>query len=292
MAILVAASPARAVCYFDAQATGAATGTSWADAYTDLQAALAGPVCTEVWVARGIYKPTATTDPSKSFAIPAGTAVYGGFAGNETMRDARDPKTHPTVLSGDIDNDDAHTADNGIDATAADIRGANSYHVVTITGASGRRVTDSTVLDGFTITGGDANGTFANGNGGGLYCYGADLGNACSPTLEHLVFSGNEAMDGGALFGDGSFGGSSSPRLRRVVFSGNHALLDGGAIYNSAHDVGTSSPVLTDITFANNTADQNGGAIYDDGDEGGIANPKLDAVTFSGNAASNLGGAL
>src|SRR5512143_979561 len=123
--------------YVRAAAAGANDGTSWANAYTDLQTALAAAVASdEIWVAAGAYKPTATTDRTISFALKNGVGIYGGFAGGETLRGQRNPEVNVTILSGDI----------GTPGSAAD----NSYHVVT-TDAS---VTSSAVLDGFTITAG------------------------------------------------------------------------------------------------------------------------------------------
>ena len=78
----------------------------------------------------------------------------------------------------------------------ADIQGDNSYHVVTISGASTGMIDGPTVIDGFTITGGFAKYSGFHSNGGGLNCDGHGNGSGtdaanCSPILRNLVFSGN-----------------------------------------------------------------------------------------------------
>ncbi|RME56571.1 hypothetical protein D6779_10385, partial [Candidatus Parcubacteria bacterium] len=52
LAAMLPSLPATAagLCYVKAGATGAANGTSWADAYTTVQDALADANCTEIWV--------------------------------------------------------------------------------------------------------------------------------------------------------------------------------------------------------------------------------------------------
>jgi len=128
-----------AVIYVNAAAAGSNNGSSWANAYTSLQTALgAANASDEIWVAAATYKPTATTDRTISFAMKNAVGIYGGFVGTETLRSQRNPALHVTTLSGDI----------GTGGSSND----NTYHVVT----AGATVTGSGVLDGFTISGGQA----------------------------------------------------------------------------------------------------------------------------------------
>ena len=293
-----ATTAAAARCYVDGAAGGANIGVSWTDAFTDLQSALTDAACTEVWVAQGVYKPVVPVDtgsvtPSEqavSLDIGPGVAVYGGFAGGETSLAARDPVAHATILSGDLDdNDDSNNADgNFIDETSADIVGSNSRHVVVLNGTAGTSITTSTVLDGFTVTGGDN--TNNTDGGGALWCRGNGAGHACSPTLARLVFSGNRANYGGAVALAGYSGGASSPTLTNVTFSGNSAVTFGGAMFNYG-EAGSCSPTLSSVTFSGNSSANYGGAMVNDGSSGGISTPTLTNVTFSGNSAVN-GGAI
>jgi hypothetical protein len=243
--------PVTHTLYVDASATGGHTGLSWTDAYTDMQAALAVaqacPLVTEVRVAAGVYKPATPTNPisrTVSFVLPAGTAVYGGFPRGGSAWSGRDWQANPTILSGDIDNNDTDPDGDGVIAAAAQ-QGNNSYHVVVSAG-----VTETAVLDGFIITAGRADGPTEQGSGGGL-------ANAnSSPTLTNLRFIGNVA-----IYGAGMANATSNPTLVNVVFNGNVAGLVGGGMVNS---VG-SSPTLINTTFSNNVAmgGGGGGAMYD-----------------------------
>src|SRR6185369_12511693 len=102
LASLTVTRPARAagVCYVNDNAGGTNSGANWTNAYTSLQSALADS-CTEIWVAAGTYKPAAS-DRTVSFALESGTAIYGGFAGTETLLAQRDPLVNVTALSGDL----------------------------------------------------------------------------------------------------------------------------------------------------------------------------------------------
>jgi len=159
LSILVWALPAVADrCYVNHTASGTNSGASWTDSYTSLQAALVEVDCTEVWTAKGAYKPVvpailgavALPERAVSFNINPGVAVYGGFAGGEVSLSARDPATHLTVLSGDIDNnDDSNNADgNAITESYTEIVGSNSQHVVVMNRTGAVPISASTILDG------------------------------------------------------------------------------------------------------------------------------------------------
>ena len=80
-----------AIIYVDANAMGSDNGTSWANAYVSLQSALAAASSgDEIWIAQGVYIPSVALDidgvsgvetREKTFEVPSGVALYGGFAG-------------------------------------------------------------------------------------------------------------------------------------------------------------------------------------------------------------------
>jgi predicted outer membrane repeat protein len=252
------------VLYVDADSTCVTLcGGSWANALKNLQAALsAARSSDQIWVAEGVYYPG--VHRTSTFTLKNEVAVYGGFKGTETQVDQRKPAANPTILSGDIDNNDTNADGNFIAETPADTQGNNAYHVVT-----GDGTTNTAVLDGFIITAGQANDTtYPNNYGGGIY------NNVGSPSLRYITFSGNSAtVNGGGLYNSGS----SNPTLTHVTFSGNSAEYGGGMQNNG------SSPSLNSVTFTNNTA-SNGGGLYNSG------SPTLTNVTFSANSATFGGG--
>lgn len=137
------------VIYVDANATGANDGTSWTDAYVDLQDALTNIVgAYEIWVAKGTYTPDAT-DTSSSFVLNG--SLFGGFDGTEVTKEDRDMSllhtTNATILSGDLAGDDDNSPDFS-DTTRDD----NSKHVVEVTN-------NGVEINGVTIQGGYADAT-------------------------------------------------------------------------------------------------------------------------------------
>ncbi len=258
------------IIYVNGSASGGNTGADWANAYTTLTAALANVpttpanACAEIWVAQGTYKPAGLNgDRNATFQLKSNVAVYGGFTSGQSSLADRDatPATNNTVLSGDLNGDDgANFANNG----------DNSYHVVT-----GSGTLDTAILDGFTVSGGNAN----DGDSCPGACGGGMLNdNNSSPTLTNVTFSGNSAGGGGGMLNNHS----SSPRLTNVTFSGNSASY-GGGMYNW----NSSSPMLTNVTFSSNSASNVGGGMFNN-----QSSPKLMNVTFSSNSASNVGGGM
>jgi hypothetical protein len=149
------------IIYVDEDANGCNNGTSWLDAYKDLQDAFidANNCGTEqIRVAKGTYKPTDMNDTgarSISFELLDDVAVYGGFPTGGGTWSEREPSTYETILSGDI----------GKPNDLSD----NSYHVVK------SQDVNNAILDGFTITAGNADGSGANAYGGGcIYANNSD----------------------------------------------------------------------------------------------------------------------
>ena len=280
-------------------------GTSWGTAFATLTEALAQAGSTdEIWIAEGTYTPG--SNRGDSFTITGtqdGLKIYGGFANGDAFAD-RDPSDHPTVLSGDLDqNDGPDTNGDGLPDSG---RAENAYHVLVFDGGNAigtnvsENITGATMLNGVTVTGGNANkdtfpDRFPDDAGGGLFCDGQGSGNECSLQITDVTFTGNSATNGGAIYNDGTRGGTSSPQIKNTIFTGNTAfstsgVLDGegGAIQNNAFE-GRSSPQITNTIFTGNSA-EDGGAIYT-GAEDGTSNLVATNVTFTGNSAK-YGGAM
>jgi len=262
------------ILFVDHSATGSENGTSWENAFTDLQDALQVAVAPQqIWVAGGIYKPTNTSDRTISFVIQSGVHIFGGFYGAETDIDQRIPDATPTVLTGDLLANDSPLEPYGIRDyyTAPDnpLSLDNSYHVMAC-----NMLSATTVVDNIIITSGHANGTTNNQNkGAGM------LVNNCSNYLwlTNLTIIGNGADQGGGLFLQ-----NSHPTLMKVHIDNNGAFDKGGGIYNDIN----STPLIRETYIRGNHAFY-GGAIYSV-----ESAPKLVNSLLSGNGASSKGGAL
>ena len=263
---------AQSIRYVKPTATGTGSGSSWANASGNLQAMINASVAMDqVWVAAGTYKPTTGSDRNVSFAMKIGVLIYGGFAGSETSLSQR-PVINTTTPSNTILSGDLGTAGNVAD---------NSYHVI----SNPMDLINTAVLDGFIITGGNANGGSSAGSGGGMYNPGNDSGLGASPTVRNCSFQGNSAGIGGAMTNYGS--ATSNPVLVNCLFQNNSAI-QGGAIYNYKNSGAVGNPVLTNCSFQNNSASTSGGAIFNLGNFSNCA-PVLTNCSFQNNSAPQGG---
>ncbi|WP_412465751.1 MBG domain-containing protein [Pedobacter sp. KLB.chiD] len=293
---------------------GNGSGDSWANAMVELADALkqakTNTAINEIWVAKGTYKPKYSPQDGANFGTDQGrdntfllvnnVKVYGGFAGNESTLGERDLSiaANASILSGDLDSND------GADGT---INGNNAYHVVLSAGSMG-----TATLNGFTLKGGNANGsgniavnanTIDQNKGGGLAVVqtaslsltnlnitqnnagsGAGVSNVNSnPVIEFARISYNKVFGGD---GAGMANRSSSPKIVNSIIHHNGTAYRGGGIYND-----TSAPVLINVTIADNMISSNGSGagLINDGGTSTVYNSIIWAdnpASIQGNAAT------
>lgn len=318
-------SAAADILYVDKDATGANDGSSWADAYTALDVALKeADFGDQIWVTGDKYfpgrltnidDPTYTTsDPrDATFWIPRGVQVYGGFLGTESAVSQRPFPLTQTILSGDI----------GVPGDDSD----NSYRVVYYRahhgggyGASDSDQSISAVLDGFKVSGANAD----MAAGAGVYGRGVFIGSTLYNAnfyIANCIISNNTSVgNGGGMLltnwtgdidsseissnhSDAAGGGLSLSQpagerfITNTVFSDNSAGGDGGAIARQGDTPFTACAFqlptrMINCTFVDNSADSNGGAIRYSST--GCQNASLDLTNceFAGNSALGTGGAV
>ncbi|GHT02687.1 hypothetical protein FACS189440_02410 [Bacteroidia bacterium] len=269
----------------DAAANLAAlAATSWETAIGDLQAVINVAVDGDIiFVAAGTYKPVRSAWPGSSsvslinngldrenaFLLKTGVKIYGGFVGiDEASIDDREfavvngieTPVHPTILSGELQNDGIQTN--------------NAHHVVLANSIN------NSVLDGFTIS--DGYGTNSLNRavvGAGLYIDNSTL------TATHLTIRKNTATDGGTGAGI-CVEGASNVTLTQSTIQENTSDGDGGGI---AVTGGSNAAVTATyiIVSGNKTTGRSGGGI---GIGGGTFN--LSNSLVSGNTANTNGGGL
>ena len=207
--VLIACS-AQAQTFVKIGATGANNGTTWTNAYTNLQVAIdAATAGDSIFVAKGVYQ------LGTSLVMKEGVKIYGSFQGTETYLFNRVFGTNAgdtTVLKGD--------------------------NFISIISNNNNGLTAAAILDGFKITEG--------GNGISNSMVSPSLSNltitkcqqsgilnfTSSPTLLNIKLAGNDKGMSNQF--------SSSPILTNVSISGS--TTDG--IINTS-----SNPILTNVTI-------------------------------------------
>ena len=272
--------PVPAIVHVDQTATGTGTGTSWEDAFVSLQGVLAAlhnrTGTQEVWLAAGTYVPAApNASREDSFLVADGVAYYGGFPDGGGTCEERDPETHETILSGDLNGDD-DTVGNG----------ENSYHVVSVIGAE-----NGVVLDGLTIMAGHADGGVAEhivdrSRGSGMFASESQV------TVRNCYFHDNRSWSpveftyhetGGA----GVFATGGSLSIINCVFEDNRAEADGFVDSQGGAVFAYSALEIEASDFVNNFAESQGGAVYAP-DGGRITNSRFEANQSSSGACALL----
>ena len=280
----------------DASRPGGGNGTSWAQAYNTIEAAVSSTAGNaEIWVANGTYNPA----PAGGISLKPNLKLYGGFAGGEASLAQRNVAANPTVVDG---------------------RNVLKHLFLLEPTAGGA------VIDGFTLIRGRAVGTSWDGYGGAILInqaaatvanctfsnctssiqggavfvyYSASTVTGCRFAGNTSVFGGGAALAGGTpLVADCSFAGngvtaangrggglhanSGAPRLSGCSFVQNSAQVGGGVDFNN-HTLA----LLSGCGFTNNSATLAGGAVANNLGEVLVSN-----CTFRGNTSDLEGGAF
>lgn len=237
------ASPlfAQQVWYVNHSAAGTGMGNTWANALPRLQYALeAAQPGDTVWVAQGTYYTSLGGNRDERFNIPAGVAVYGGFAGHETQWSQRNPALFPTILSGDI----------GVPNDIAD----NAYTVVYF-----HLPNEMTTLDGFTIRDGNAdyNPPISPAPddpricGGGVYVFSKST--TSKLVISNCIITVNRARYGAGGYINARENGKYYLYMSQCNFTNNHSLAAGASLFLEG-DTSPESVVFDHINFESNTS--------------------------------------
>jgi hypothetical protein len=288
--------PAR-VIYVAFDATGLGDGTSWANAFPDLQDAIDSAVGDgedSLFVKAGTYYPPRTNFGSdapnviraRTFYNSADVRLFGGFTGIETSLDQRNWRLNETILSGDL----------GVVGDDSD----NAYHVLKFETGTVSEV------NGFIIRQGRATGNGSSSNGAGMYIREMD-----TAILSKLIIEENLATeDGGGVYvinslitgivkmeevvirhcssrsGAGFYtsGINGSLHANRVHLYHNQATGSGGGMF--IRDI--TELDLSNLLISHNTSGSDGAALWLRATSGNLTN-----LTVYGNSSTaGIGGGL
>jgi hypothetical protein len=243
--------------YVDSTAAGTHDGKTWATAYDSLQPALKIASSGDtIFIARGTYLPTNTTDRAKFFSLPSGVRLMGGYPSGGGDRDIDQYKT---VLSANIGSATADTD--------------NTYHVIFCYMSA-----PGTEINGLSITGGYADGSGDNANGGGIYVRDKTSRYYHVTIKDCMVYKNYAAGGGGGINitqkGDiyncvirdnhskGGGGGVmliDDARAHNTLIINNYSETYGGGVYLKGFN---SAPGLFGCVIANNQTPGDGAGIF------------------------------
>ncbi len=261
--------------FVDRDANGSNDGSSWDNAYTDLQDAIQNaPLEAEVWVAAGTYLPSPDGNIDSTFTLTQSIELYGGFSGIETDLSERDIEGNLTTLSGDYNADDNLVVSTDPLSLSFSNNADNAKRIITAVDATG-----SIIVDGFTISGAN----MATSSGGGMI-FTPDV--ELTVLVKNCTLKNNVASSGGGAIRVGA----SADEVLNFSLENSSAINNrcggkGGVVWASGN--GTTNADYINVLFHQNSSGNRAGAVNHDGD----AHPTFENCIFSENRATN-GGAI
>jgi len=252
--------------FVNVNAAGNNDGTSWGNAFTNLQTAINNNIYKDdIWVAAGTYTPSGNGRNS-TFLISSRVKIYGGFNGTESLLEERDFKNNITVLSGDVNEND-----NAVILPTESNRSENLYHIVTVKGNL-----SEAIIDGFTFSGANANGTtlisgtpssqYLNNRGGAIFLHTYATNANIKLNVENCIFEKNSASDTSVYanwFSSGVTDMNHEVNFKNCIFKNNYSaqnsqlLFIGSSGFNEFH-----TGNLVNCLFHNNTSLSSASSIY------------------------------
>ena len=243
--------PAQTIRYVNHDASGIGDGSSWDNAFIRLQQALAvAQDGDEIWMAKGIYKPSTSNDRYEHYDLPSGVMVFGGFTGTETLLNQRDWVNNLTILSGDIGNLGDSTD--------------NSFNILYSYSPNEKTRLDGLIFEEGNATNPDPAVDFhrPTRSGGGIYLDGEHFGYA-QLSVVNCIFRRNRAhYQGGGIYANGREGGMAIVRLENCIFEQNVSETFGGGLSLENYFEQPFALELKDCEFRENYSLSNGNAIW------------------------------
>ena len=269
--------PIHSQIFVKSNATGNNDGTSWLNAFKDLQDAIdVIQPGDQIWIAAGTYVPSGPTPDSSHFLAKFPVELYGGFVGTETNLSQRDWKNNLSILSGDRNGND-------VEGDFFNMRNDNAHHVLIIDAGD-----SETILDGLVFNGGSTRVDAYNPDSGDMVGYNRWRGGALyfdnsSGIIRNCTFKDNHGYQGSSLFAKDSSSISNDLTIENSTFEFN-SVLNGGtcmvwplnnfilkhSVFNQ-NEAGTfggglvifnTNSIVEDCEFNQNFASGGGGACY------------------------------
>ncbi len=224
------------IIYVNHAANGLNDGTSWLNAFIDLQDALEHSSNGDsLWIAQGTYYPTDTDDRTIAFEMRDGLAIYGGFNGTESSLNQRDWELYPTILSGNVNPNNKSLTVVLIDETVNTLR-----------------------IDGISIQDGDADifdGDFEGSsvNGGGVFITSSIPKDSLSIFFLNTHIRDNDSeIYGGGIYLNSTNIAHLTLEFYNCILQENKTELEGGAMYLDIKEVSESDIFFNDVLFQDN----------------------------------------
>ena len=252
--------------YVDLDASGSNDGTSWANAYNDLESAINNAVeGNEIWISEGTYlAPSTATSLNTFFLIDKNIGIFGGFNGTETSLNERNVEMHQVIIDADQNGDD-------VPGEGQTNRLDNNRHIMWLTAD----IDNTTVIDGITFKGGTTEPDTGSGDdrrGGAILSYGAPMINNCTFTENYGYFGGGfypRGVDANGVvvtncdFIDNYGGfGAGLYSLAEGVFEDLHFEGNGGTERGLGMFINNRNNTIQNCTFIDNSSfGSSGGAL-------------------------------